>query len=236
MASRDTLPACCHSACPDEGRESIRSGCSKNLNVCNGIDVTKRQMLHPLGGIVRYSLWIATILLSATTLAWSPLPQNDSAASTNQKPANDPCSLATTDETRTACWKDLARRAQFFLDPDSCETSAQQSDEARDNCKTDRAEKAEARLDAYYHSILKALRADLAKGKSASWDDTTLIAELQSIQHDWTRYRDAQCEAEIKPYDGGTVTISIRAGCKRTKSNQRLEELHDTYARYLASK
>jgi uncharacterized protein YecT (DUF1311 family) len=124
----------------------------------------------------------------------------------------------------------------FFRNPDPCETSAQRSDEDRDNCKIDRADKAVARVDAYYHSIQKALRADLAKGKAASWDDAALLAELQSIQRTWTTYREAQCEAETKPYDGGTVTFSIRAGCKRTKSDQRLEELRITYARYLPSK
>jgi uncharacterized protein YecT (DUF1311 family) len=189
---------------------------------------------------VRRSFIIAAVLLASAALAWSSHPQQSSDATPSQKseqksPGN-PCAFATTDEARTACWKDLARRADFFLNPDPCETSAQRSDEDRDNCKIDRADKAAARVDAYYHSIQKALRADLAKGKAASWNYAALLAELQSIQRTWTTYRDAQCEAETKPYDGGTVTFSIRAGCKRTKSDQRLEELQITYGRYLSSK
>jgi uncharacterized protein YecT (DUF1311 family) len=186
--------------------------------------------------VVRRSLSIAAILLFSAALAWSTHPQQSSDTSTNQKPATNPCAFATADEARIACWKDLARRADFFLNPDPCETSAQRSDEDRDNCKIDRADKAAARVDAYYHSIQKALRADLAQGKAASRDDAALLSDLQSIQRTWSSYRDAQCEAETKPYDGGTVTFSIRAGCKRTKSDQRLEELQITYGRYLASK
>jgi uncharacterized protein YecT (DUF1311 family) len=189
--------------------------------------------------VVRPSFFVAAILFSSAALAWSSNPQSSDAnpsQKSDQKSASNPCAFATTDEARTACWKDLARRADFFLNPEPCETSAQRSDEDRDNCKIDRADKAAARVDAYYRSIQKALRADLAKGKAASWDDAALLTELQSIQRTWTTYRDAQCEAETKPYDGGTVTFSIRAGCKRTKSDQRLEELEITYGRYLAQK
>jgi len=185
---------------------------------------------------VRRSLSLTAIFLSLTAVAWPSQPGQTSDATAPQKSPSNPCAFATTDDARTACWKDLARRADFFLNPDPCETSAQRSDEDRDNCKIDRADKAAARVDAYYHSILKALRADLAKGKAASWDDAALLAELQSIQRTWTSYRDAQCEAETKSYDGGTVTFSIRAGCRRTKSDQRFEELRVTYGRYLASK
>jgi uncharacterized protein YecT (DUF1311 family) len=125
------------------------------------------------------------------------------------------------------------RRAKFFLDADPCEARPNQSDEERDNCKMDRAKQATARLDAYYRSIQKALRADLAKGKAAKWNDSALLTELRDTQTAWARYRDLECEAQTTPYDGGTVTISIRAGCEREKAEARLKELQDTYARYL---
>jgi len=56
---------------------------------------------------------------------------------------------------------------------------------------------------------------------------------LRNTQAAWTRYRDLQCDAETTPYDGGTVTISIKAGCQREKAETRLKELQLTYARYL---
>ena len=134
--------------------------------------------------------------------------------------------MLATEADKKACWTEAARRAKFFLDADPCETRANQSDEERDNCKMDRAKQATARLDAYYRSIQKALRADLAKGRAAKWDDSTFLAELQKTQAAWARYRDLECQAETTPYDGGTVTISIKAGCEREKAEARLKELH----------
>ena len=183
---------------------------------------------------MRISLCTIAVLLSASVIAFSPRPQQS--ASNPQKTAFvDPCANAATDADKKACWTEAARRSKFFLDADSCEARANQSDEERDNCKMDLAKQATARLDAYYRSIQKALRADLAKGKAAKWNDSALLAELRDTQTAWARYRDLQCEAETTPYDGGTVTISIKAGCEREKAEARLKELQDTYARYLRS-
>ena len=181
---------------------------------------------------MRISLCTIAVLLSASVIAFSPRPQQ-SANSNPQKTAFvDPCANAATDADKKACWTEAARRAKFFLDADPCEARPNQSDEERDNCKMDRAKQATARLDAYYRSIQKAMRADLAKGKAAKWDDFALLTELQKTQAAWGRYRDLECEAQTTPYDGGTVTISIKAGCEREKAEARLKELHDTYARY----
>jgi len=184
---------------------------------------------------VRISLCIIAVLLSASVIASSPRPQQ-SANSNPQKTAFvDPCANAATDADKKACCTEAARRAKFFFDADPCEARANQSDEERDNCKMDRAKQATARLDAYYRSIQKAMRADLAKGKAAKWNDFALLTELQKTQAAWSRYRDLECEAQTAPYDGGTVTISIKAGCEREKAEARLKELQDTYARYLRS-
>ncbi len=185
---------------------------------------------------MRISLYTITVLLSATAIAAASSPQPQQPANTNpQKTAFvDPCVNAATDADKKACWTEAARRAKFFLDADPCETRANQSDEERNNCKMDRAKQATARLDAYYRSIQKALRADLAQGKAAKWDDSALLTELQKTQAAWTRYRDLECQAQTAPYDGGTVTISIKAGCEREKAEARLKELQATYARYVS--
>jgi uncharacterized protein YecT (DUF1311 family) len=191
--------------------------------------------LTPTGGSVNISLCAVALLFSPLAIAPSPRPQQ-SANSNPQKTAFvDPCANAATDADKKACWTEAGRRAKFFLDADPCDARPNQSDEERDNCKMDLAKQATARLDAYYRSIQKALRADLAKGKAAKWNDSALLAELRDTQTAWARYRDLQCEAETTPYDGGTVTISIKAGCEREKAEARLKELQDTYARYLRS-
>jgi hypothetical protein len=83
--------------------------------------------------------------------------------------------------------------------------------------------------------LASTLTTALSKKKAAKWNDSALLAELRDTQTAWARYRDLQCEAETTPYDGGTVTISIKAGCEREKAEARLKELQDTYARYLRS-
>ena len=183
---------------------------------------------------MRISLCTIAVLLSASVIASSPRPQQ----SANSNPQNaafvDPCANAATDADKKACWTEAARRSNFFLDADPCEARANQSDEERDNCKMDRAKQATTRLDAYYRSIQKALRADLAKGKAAKWNDSALLTELQKTQAAWSRCRDLECQAQTTPYDGGTVTISIKAGCEREKAEARIKELQDSYARYVS--
>jgi uncharacterized protein YecT (DUF1311 family) len=190
--------------------------------------------LTATGGSVRISLSTITVVLLATAMAPSPQPQQSANTNAQKTPFVEPCANAATDADKRACWTEAARRAKFFLDADPCETRANQSDEERNNCKMDRAKQATARLDAYYRSIQKALRTELAKGKAARWDDSALLTELQKTQAAWSRYRDLECEAQTTPYDGGTVTISIKAGCEREKAEARLKELQATYARYVS--
>lgn len=182
---------------------------------------------------MRISLCIIAVLLSATVIAPSPQPQQSTDGNPQKTAFVDPRANAATDADKKACWTEAARRAKFFLEADPCESRANQSDQERDNCKVDRARQATARLDAYYRSVQKAFRADLAKGQAARWDDSALLNELQKTQAAWTRYRDLECQAQTTFYDGGTVTISIKADCEREKAEAHLKELQTTYARYL---
>ena len=180
------------------------------------------------------SLCIIAFLFSPLAIASSPQPQQSANSDPQETAFVDPCANAPTDADKKACWTEAARRAKFFLEADPCEIRANQSDEERDNCKMDRAKKATVRLDAYYRSIQKTLRADLAKGKTAKPDDSALLTELQKTQAAWSRYRDLECKAQTTPYAGGTVTISIKAGCEREKAEARLKELQATYTRYVS--
>ena len=172
---------------------------------------------------------IVFVVLSAAAFARPVQPQPQVAPLVTQKPVADPCPTSVTPDDKKACWTELARRAKFFLDSDPCESNSQQSDQERDNCKTDRAKQAAVLLNAYYRSLQYALHADLSKGKAARWNDSGLLTELRDTQAAWARYRDSQCEAETTRYAGGTVTISIKAGCEREKSEARLKELQDTF-------
>ena len=183
---------------------------------------------------MRISLCAITFILSVLPIAFVPSPQQPAESSPKQKPFVDPCANAATEADKKACWTEAARRARFFLEADPCENRANESDEERDGCKMKRAVLATGLLDGYYHSIQKALHADLAKRKAAKWNDAALLTGLRDTQAAWARYHALQCEAETTPYDGGTVTISIKAGCEREKAEARLKELQDTYGRYLS--
>jgi len=176
--------------------------------------------------------FLITPILSGAAFA-APSLRSQAPQDAAKKSFANPCADALNDAEKKACWTEVARRADYFLNPDPCEANEHQSDEERDNCKMERARQANDRVTAYYRSIQKALRADLAKGKSAQWSDAGLLTELRDSQAAWARYRDLQCDAETTPYDGGTVTISIKAGCERQKAESRLKELQDTYGRYL---
>ena len=110
---------------------------------------------------------IVFVVLSAAAFARPVQPQQQVAPLVTQKPVADPCPTSVTPDDKKACWTELARRAKFFLDSDPCESNSQQSDQERDNCKTDRARHAAVLLNAYYRSLQYALHADLSKGKAA---------------------------------------------------------------------
>ena len=166
---------------------------------------------------MRISLCAITFIVFVLPIASMPPSQQSAESSPRQKPFVDPCANATTEADKKACWTEVARRAKFFLDADPCENRANQSDEERDGCKLERAELATARLDAYYHSIQKALHADSARGAAAKWDDATLLTGLRDTQAAWARYHALQCEAETTPYAGGAVTFSIKTAANAKK-------------------
>ena len=126
--------------------------------------------------------------------------------SDTKKPPADPCASAQSQMEITECWGKLAN-------------------------------KAESDLTALYQKILKAVQARIAA------EDTQLkgyeeraLAKLKIAQVAWTHYRDAQCDAAGQQYEGGTIEPSVESGCHKELADQRMKELHDTYAIYLKSK
>ncbi|HEY6251290.1 MAG TPA: lysozyme inhibitor LprI family protein [Candidatus Angelobacter sp.] len=102
------------------------------------------------------------------------------------------------------------------------------------NCWEKLASKADADLAALYQKTQKAIRAQMAE------DDASMktyrqgaLEKLRSAQLAWTHYRDAQCAAAEQQFEGGSIAPSIVAGCHKELAEQRMKDLHDTYAIYL---
>lgn len=115
----------------------------------------------------------------------------------------DPCPAATTDMARTQCWEDLGR-------------------------------KADANLTALYQKLQKLIRDRIAQETVPQLKQyqETALAKLKAAQLAFSRYRAAQCDADQQQYEGGTIAPSVRAGCVKHLSEQRMEELQKTYAIY----
>lgn len=145
-----------------------------------------------------------------------------------------PCASALNNTDRTACWQDLARKAKAYLAGDPCSSTT--TDMARTNCWLDLATQANARLAAYYQKVQKAIKTHTARQPADfRGNDERALANLRAAQLAWSRYRDSQCAAAEQRYEGGTIAPSIRAGCERDLAEQRIEELHQTYAIYLVN-
>jgi uncharacterized protein YecT (DUF1311 family) len=106
------------------------------------------------------------------------------------------------------------------------------TDMARTNCWEDLASKADANLTAVYRQLQASMRAKIAEDGSLKEYRERALEKLKAAQVAWTRYRDAQCDADEQQYEGGTIAASIRSGCVKELSERRAEELRKTYAMY----
>jgi uncharacterized protein YecT (DUF1311 family) len=170
----------------------------------------------------------AILLFSLAVFSQQPSENKPPASSTN------PCASAPNKTERTACWQDLARKAKAYLAGDPCPDTT--TDMERTNCWLDIATRANARLAANYQTVQKAIKTHMAQQPSDfRASDERALAGLKTAQLAWTRYRDSQCNAAEQRYEGGAIAPSIRAVCERDLAEQRMEELHQTYAMYLVN-
>jgi uncharacterized protein YecT (DUF1311 family) len=115
----------------------------------------------------------------------------------------DPCPESKTEADRTACWDQLAAKAQADLNI----------------------------LYVKIQGLIRA-RIAKEQGPLKTYQETALT-KLRAAQLAWTRYRDAQCDASEQQYEGGTIAPSVRSGCIKDLSEHRMEDLQKTYAIYL---
>lgn len=106
------------------------------------------------------------------------------------------------------------------------------TDEARTNCWEDLATKADANLNAVYHQLQASMRAQIGEDGNLKEFRERSLEKLKAAQLAWSRYRDAQCDADEQQYEGGTIAPSIKFGCLKELSDRRAEELRKTYALY----
>jgi len=106
------------------------------------------------------------------------------------------------------------------------------TDEARTNCWEDLANKADAGLNALYRQLQANIHGRMAEDGTLKEYRERSLEKLKAAQLAWSRYRDAQCDADEQQYEGGTIAPSIRFGCIRELSERRAGELRKTYALY----
>lgn len=118
------------------------------------------------------------------------------------------------------------------LPVDPCPESKTEAD--RNSCWDQLAAKAQGEVTALYSKIQGLIRAKITKeqGPLKAYQETAL-AKLRAAQTAWARYRDAQCDASEQQFEGGSIAPSVRSGCVKELSEQRIQDLQKTYAIYL---
>ena len=139
----------------------------------------------------------ALLALCLTSFGWSQQPAD------NKKPADSPCSKATTTLETNQCFTDLEHKADAGL-----------------NVLYQKIEK-----------LIRA-RTSQEQGPLKAYQERSL-AKLKAAEVAWIHYRDAQCDAAEQQFEGGTISTSVRLGCLKDLTEQRTKELQQTYATYL---
>lgn len=101
------------------------------------------------------------------------------------------------------------------LAQDKLECSNPQTQLDMNLCAGQDYETADAELNAVWGELRQ------ARGDNPSWD---AILEAQRL---WIPFRDAHCEAEAAPYEGGSIQPLIHLSCLAAITNQRIAQLRD---------
>lgn len=101
------------------------------------------------------------------------------------------------------------------LAQDKAECSDPQTQMDMNQCAGQDYEAADAELNIVWAELRQ------ARSDNPSWN---AILEAQRL---WIPFRDAHCEAEAAPYEGGSIQPLIRLSCLAATTNQRTTQLHD---------
>lgn len=107
-------------------------------------------------------------------------------------------------------------RAQHMNQKDSpCANIAQTAELA--GCLAKARDLSDAKLNSFYKNLRKRL-------------DASDVERLTATQRLWIQYRDANCSAEQKLYEGGTASFPAYLACLEAMTRMRIKELEVTYA------
>ncbi len=110
----------------------------------------------------------------------------------------------------------IPARAQHMNEKDSpCANVVVTVDLA--NCLSKARDSSDAKLNSFYTKLRERLDASDAK-------------RLTVAQRLWIQYRDANCSAERKLYEGGTASSPVYLSCLEAMTRTRTKELEVTYA------
>ena len=84
-------------------------------------------------------------------------------------------------------------------------------------CYGEQFQKADARLNKLYASLLKQLRGE------------TAVQKVRAAEKAWIRYRDLHCEAAKSEFEGGSISPMVWAQCMTMTTEHRIEELKAAY-------
>lgn len=109
----------------------------------------------------------------------------------------------------------LASTASPAFAQDKMECSNPQTQLEMNQCAAQDYETADAELNTVWAELRQ------VRGDTPSWD---AILEAQRL---WIPFRDAHCEAEAAPFEGGSIQPLIRLSCLASATNARTAQLHD---------
>jgi uncharacterized protein YecT (DUF1311 family) len=76
----------------------------------------------------------------------------------------------------------------------------------------------EQKLNAVYQKTLK---------EFGGADDAGTKAALINAQRAWVKFREADCKAEYKKWEGGTIRSVMFSGCMQDRAQKRIKELEE---------
>ena len=105
-----------------------------------------------------------------------------------------------------------------FLVPSCAFAQCKDSVSTKDmqDCLDAEWKKSDTELNHAYQDAMKKLKPDA-------------VDVLKRAQRAWVTYRDAQCEAEYKVWQGGTAAGVAMTQCKVTLTERRTKEIQETY-------
>ena len=86
--------------------------------------------------------------------------------------------------------------------------------------------RADAELNRYYAAAVARLTRE---------QDTTTLAKLRASERAWIAYRDAECDAVLNSWKGGTVRGAMTLGCRTRITEARTLEVWENWLTYVDS-